>query len=303
MDRLNALEIFRKVVDRNGFSAAARELGLSNASVSKAIKELEAQLGAQLIVRTTRSLHLTDVGQAYYQRVGDVLDSLREADEQVRNESATPQGRLRVSAPMSLGLVALQEALLSFCKAYPEIVLDLHMSDAMVDVVGEGFDAAIRGGVLPDSSLKARKLMDINHVVVAAPDYLARSPAISRPEDLSAHDALVFSGAVEPQTLYTLKRGDNVVQAPLRPRFRVNSSLAVKSAVLAGLGVASLPNIYVRQELESGALVQVLPDWSGPERALYVVYPEQREMSRKLRALLDHLGAAFKRGAEPNSFD
>lgn len=295
MDRLGALEIFRKVVDCNGFSAAARDLGLSNASVSKAIKELESQLGAQLIVRTTRSLHLTDVGQAYYQRVGDVLDALHEADDRVRNDSASPRGRLRVSAPMSLGLVALQEALLSFCKAYPDIILDLHMSDAMVDVVGEGFDAAIRGGNLPDSSLKARKLMDINHVVVAAPEYLARSPAISRPEDLSAHDALVFTGSVEPLALFTFRRGDERVQASLKPRFRVNSSLAVKTAVLEGLGVASLPSIYVRQELESGALVQLLPDWSGQERGLYVVYPEQREMSRKLRALLDHLSATFKR--------
>ena len=138
MDRLGTLEIFRKVVDRNGFSAAARDLGLSNASVSKAIKELESQLGAQLIVRTTRSLHLTDVGQAYYQRVGDVLDALHEADDRVRNDSASPRGRLRVSAPMSLGLVALQEALLSFCKAYLDIILDLHMSDAMVDVVLRG---------------------------------------------------------------------------------------------------------------------------------------------------------------------
>lgn len=295
MDRLGTLEIFRKVVERNGFSAAARDLGLSNASVSKAIKELESQLGAQLIVRTTRSLHLTDVGQAYYQRVGDVLDALHEADDRVRNDSASPRGRLRVSAPMSLGLVALQEALLSFCKAYPDIILDLHMSDAMVDVVGEGFDAAIRGGNLPDSSLKARKLMDINHVVVAAPEYLARSPDISRPEDLSAHDALVFTGSVEPLALFTFRRGDERVQASLNTRFRVNSSLAVKTAVLEGLGVASLPSIYVRQELESGALVQLLPDWSGQERGLYVVYPEQREMSRKLRALLDHLSAIFKR--------
>lgn len=295
MDRLGTLEIFRKVVERNGFSAAARDLGLSNASVSKAIKELESQLGAQLIVRTTRSLHLTDVGQAYYQRVGDVLDALHEADDRVRNDSASPRGRLRVSAPMSLGLVALQEALLSFCKAYPDIILDLHMSDAMVDVVGEGFDAAIRGGNLPDSSLKARKLMDINHVVVAAPEYLARSPDISRPEDLSAHDALVFTGSVEPLALFTFRRGDERVQASPNTRFRVNSSLAVKTAVLEGLGVASLPSIYVRQELESGALVQLLPDWSGQERGLYVVYPEQREMSRKLRALLDHLSATFKR--------
>lgn len=297
MDRLGTLEIFRKVVDRNGFSAAARDLGLSNASVSKAIKELEAQLGAQLIVRTTRSLHLTDVGQAYYRRVGDVLDALHEADDRVRNDSASPRGRLRVSAPMSLGLVALQEALLSFCKAYPDIILDLHMSDAMVDVVGEGFDAAIRGGNLPDSSLKARKLMDINHVVVATPDYLARSPAISRPEDLSAHDALVFTGSVEPLALFTFRRGDERVQASLNTRFRVNSSLAVKTAVLEGLGVASLPSLYVRQELENGTLVQLLPDWSGQERGLYVVYPEQREMSRKLRALLDHLSATFKRGS------
>lgn len=293
MDRLNALEIFRKVVDCNGFSAAARELGLSNASVSKAIKELESQLGAQLIVRTTRSLHLTDVGRAYYQRVGQVLDALEDADEQVRSETAAPRGRLRLAAPMSLGLVALQEALLSFCKTYPDILLDLHMSDSVVDVVGEGFDAAIRGGNLPDSSLKARKLMSLDRVVVAAPEYLARTPALERPEDLSEHDALIYSGAEHSETC-TLKRDGETVQVHLRPRLRVNSSIAVKSAAEQGLGIAVTPHVYVRQALDEGALVQLLPDWSIEGRALYMVYPEQRAVSRKLRVLLDHLAEAFR---------
>ncbi|WP_306014761.1 LysR family transcriptional regulator [Oceanicaulis sp. MMSF_3324] len=293
MDRLNALEIFRKVVDCNGFSAAARELGLSNASVSKAIKELESQLGAQLIVRTTRSLHLTDVGLAYYQRVGQVLDALEDADEQVRSETAAPRGRLRLAAPMSLGLVALQEALLSFCKTYPDILLDLHMSDSVVDVVGEGFDAAIRGGNLPDSSLKARKLMSLDRVVVAAPEYLARRPALERPEDLSAHDALIYSGAEHSETC-TLKRDEETVQVHLRPRLRVNSSIAIKSAAEQGLGIAVTPHVYVRQALDEGRLVQLLPDWSIEGRALYMVYPEQRAVSRKLRVLLDHLAEAFR---------
>ncbi|EAP88644.1 probable transcriptional regulator [Oceanicaulis alexandrii HTCC2633] len=293
MDRLSTLEIFRKVVDRNGFSAAARDLGLSNASVSKAIKELEAQLGAQLIVRTTRSLHLTDVGQAYYQRVGGVLDALDDADELVRSETASPRGRLRLAAPLSLGLVALQEALLSFCKTYPDILLDLHMSDAVVDVVGEGFDAAIRGGNLPDSSLKARKLMSLDRVVVASPDYLARSVELKRPEDLSRHDALIYSGAEHSETCI-LKRDGEAVQVQLRPRLRVNSSIAVKSAAVEGLGIAVTPHVYVRQALEEGALVQLLPDWSIEGRALYVVYPEQREVSRKLRVLLDHLAETFR---------
>lgn len=294
MDRLTALEVFRRVIELDGFSAAARDLGLSNAAVSKAVKDLETRLGAQLIVRTTRTLHLTDVGQAYYRQITGVLDTLSEADELVRSETASPRGRLRVTAPMSLGLVALSESLISFCQTYPDILVDLHMSDTVVDLVGEGFDVALRGGVLQDSTFKARKLMDLDRLVLASPDYLARKGAPERPEALTEHDCLVYSGTQHTPESWTLERGEESVLVHVRPRLRVNSSIALKNAAVAGLGICVLPSVYVREALEEGSLVHALPGWQASERALYAVYPEQREMSRKLRVFLDHLSETFR---------
>lgn len=293
MDRFMTLEVFRRVVERNGFSAAARDMGLSNAAVSKAVKDLEGRLGVQLIVRTTRSLSLTDAGAGYYAQACSVLDALAEADEQVRAEAASPRGRLKVSAPMSIGLMTLTTVLPAFCRQYPDILLDLHMSDDYVDLVRGGFDLAIRGGLLQDSSLKARKLLDLDRIVCAAPHYLEAHGRPAAPADLAAHHCLVYSGTEAPET-WPLSGVDGMQSVTVTPRVRINNSIALKDAAVDGLGITLLPRVYVQAELESGALVEALPGWRGEARALYAVYPEQREVSRKVRVFLDFLVDRFR---------
>ena len=292
MDRFSSLTVFRRVIECGSFSAAARDLNYSNAAVSKMVKDLEAELGAQLIVRTTRSLHLTDIGRTYFDQVSDLLDGLAAADEQVRAETGTPRGRLRVAAPMSFGLATVAHMLPRFAARHPEIRIDLVMNDRFVDLVDEGFDLAIRGGALADSSLRARKLHDIRRVLCAAPDYLSRHAPPATPEDLASHAGLVYTGAQTPD-IWHLQRGARQAAIPVRSVFRANSSLAVREAALSGLGIALVPDLYVRDALSSGTLVQILPDWEGAPQALHALYPAHREQSLKHRLLIDFLVGEF----------
>ena len=187
MDRYVALSVFRRVIECNGFSAAARDLGYSNAAVSKIIKDLEADLGAPLIVRTTRSLSLTDTGRDYFERASQLLDDWSDMDEAARASSREPRGRLRLSLPMSLGVIRLSAVIARFSARYPHIRIDLELGDRYVDLVGEGFDLAIRGGELQDSSLRARKLMAIERGLVASPAYLEARAASSMSDQSSSN--------------------------------------------------------------------------------------------------------------------
>lgn len=288
MDRIAALRVFRRVIELNGFAAAARDLDLSNAAVSKFIKDLEADLGTPLILRTTRSLRLTDTGHDYFNQITRILDDLGKADDAVRSSGAEPRGVLRVSAPLSLGLVLLSAILARFAVRYPELDLDVEFGDQPVDLIEGRFDLAIRGGLLRDSSLKARKLMDIERVVCASPDYLSRCGTPESPEDLSGHRCLTYSLSATPRS-WVLERDGESVRIAVDGGFRANNSLAVREAAIEGLGVALLPKIYVVDALESGRLVRVLPDWRGEVHALYGVYPQHREASLKVRSLLDFL--------------
>lgn len=289
-----ALTVFRRVVELGGFAAAARDLGYSNAAVSKMVKELEADLGAQLLVRTTRKLHVTDIGRDYFGRVCDHLDGLSEADDVVRMHMATPRGRLRVSAPMSFGLTALSRALPAFAAQYPDISVDLVMNDSVVDLVEEGFDLAIRGGQLTDSSLKARKLTTIDRIVCASVEYLERRGTPTTPEDLRAHECLIYSNAPSPE-VWRLVSDDGVdCSVTVASRYRVNNSLALRDAALEGLGLAFLPRIYVEEAIASGALQRTLTAWGGEPQALFAVYPAHRQASPKLRAFLDFLAGLFQ---------
>ncbi len=290
MDRYVALSVFRRVIERNGFSAAARDLGYSNAAVSKIIKDLEADLGAPLILRTTRSLSLTDTGRDYYDRACRLLDDWSDMDEEARAASREPRGRLRVSLPMSLGVIRLSAVIARFSALYPQIRIDLELGDRYVDLVGEGFDLAIRGGGLQDSTLRARKLMAIERGICAAPAYLDTRGRPDSPSGLAGHDALLFSLAAAPNS-WTLERGGTRETVTVQGRFRANNSLALRDAAMAGSGLAFIPLIYAREALADGRLVRVLPDWSGEPQHLYGVYPAHRETSRKLRLFLDFLVA------------
>lgn len=288
MDRMTGLRTFRRVVELNGFSAAARDLGYSNAAVSKIIKELEADLGVQLLIRTTRSLSLTDTGQAYFDRITFLLDELAYADEAAREHSTTLKGRLKLSAPMSLGLTVLSDLVAEFTLTYPDLRIDLEMSDGKVDIVAGGFDLAIRGGTLDDSTLRARRLMKLERIVCAAPSYLEQADTIGKPCDLKPHDCLVYTMSSSPH-LWRLQRENKSEDVPVSGRFSANSSMAIRDAALRGVGPALLPTIYVEQDLKAGRLVNVLPGWSGAPQALFAVYPAHRESSRKLRVFIDYL--------------
>lgn len=292
MDRFSTLTVFRRVVELGSFTAAARDLNYSNAAVSKMIKDLEAELGAQLIVRTTRSLHLTDTGLSYFDQVSDLLDGIAAADEAVRSQTGTPRGRLKISAPVSFGLLAIAPMLARFATQYPEIKVDLVLNDSFVDLVEEGYDLAIRGGSMADSSLKARKLCDIDRILCAAPGFLSQHTQLSDPEELSGLACLEYTASAT-SNVWHLQSGSMQKSIPIRAVFRANNSIAIRHAALAGLGIALLPRTYVEEELAAGALVNVLPGWKGQPQALYAVYAAHRETSLKHRAIVDFLAREF----------
>lgn len=289
MDHLTALRVFREVVEGNSFAAAARRLCLSPAAVSKNIGELEAHLSTRLLNRTTRRLSLTEAGQQYYTQIAQILDDLDEADRALGPMQSEPTGTLRVSAPMSLTLTQLADAIPQFLCRYPQLSLDLRLDDRRVDLVKEGFDVAIRGSdKLEDSSLVARKLMSMTHVLCGAPAYFSRHGVPDSPDALRQHECVQFSLSGHAR-LWSFRKNDAQIDVPIDGRYKVTSSLAVREALLAGFGISLIPRIYVGDDIEQGRLVTVLDDWSTVETHVYAVYPSRRYLNSKVRAFVDFL--------------
>lgn len=289
MDRLTALAVFRQVVERGSFAAAARYLKLSAAAVSKNIGELEAHLAVRLLNRTTRSMSLTEAGQRYYEQVSRILDDLQQADSSLGELQATPSGTLRVSAPMSFSLVCLADAIPRFLARYPELTLDLQLDDRRVDMIAEGFDLAVRGSDrLEDSSLVARPLLTLRHVLCAAPQYLRRHGTPQVPEDLQALECVQFSLSGHARE-WVFQRGEQVRRLEVCGRYSVNSSLALCAALRAGHGISLVPEIYVRDDLAQGRLQPLLEDWQMMQTQLYAIYPSRRQLQAKVRVFIDFL--------------
>lgn len=287
MDRFTALRVFRQVVELGSFAAAARQLSLSPAAISKNITELETHLGVRLLNRTTRSLSRTEAGERYYETVVRILDELDEVDATFGSHQDTPSGLLRVTVPMTLTLIRLSEAIPRFLQRYPKITLDLHMDSRRVDVVEEGFDIAIRSiDKLEDSSLIARKLITMQQVVCGSPDYFTAHGTPRHPTDLKDHNCLKFtlSGHVDD---WEFEKEGAKVRLSVAGRYRATSSLAIRDALRAGFGLSLLPSIYVREDIESGRLRAVLEDWVGIKSTVYAVYPSRRFLPGKVRAFLD----------------
>lgn len=293
MDRLTALNVFRQVAERGSFAEAGRFLRLSPAAISKNVAELEAHLGVRLIHRTTRRMHLTEAGQSYLETVQHVLDSLGEADRALGPLQAVPQGTLRVTAPMTVGLTWLSAVMPDFLRRYPDLRLDLNLDDRRVDLVRDGYDVALRGSdSLEDSSLTARRLATLDHVLCAAPAYWAEHGVPARPADLRGHECLRFSLSGHADQ-WTFRKNGEVEQVKVRGRYSVASSLAVRDALVAGFGVSLIPRAYVRPHLEDGRLVAALEDWRANETTLFAVYPSRRHVAPKLRVFLDFLAETF----------
>jgi DNA-binding transcriptional LysR family regulator len=291
---LEGLAIFAKVVELRSFAGAAEELGLSKATVSKAVTRLETRLGARLFNRTSRRLALTDAGQSLVEPATRVLVQGEEAENAALAQSAAPRGLVRLAAPMSFGLSDVAPALPRFLEAYPDVSVDLHLSDATIDLVGMGFDAALRIAALPDSSLVARRLRSVKRYVVAAPSYLARRGRPTHPGHLAEHSCLGYAYLPTPDTWrFVNAAGEEASIRPAGP-LRVNNADALMPALIAGQGLAVMPDFIAREALADGRLEPVMTDWSPPPIALHLVMPPGGPRPARVEALTAFLAEALK---------
>jgi DNA-binding transcriptional LysR family regulator len=292
MDKLTSIRAFTRVVQHGNFAAAARELRLSRSAVSKYVIDLERELGAQLLVRTTRSASPTENGQAYYERCIAILADLEEADRAVASLQSEPRGLLRVNAPMSFGTLHLGRAVADFMEKYPELQIQLVLSDQQIDPVQEGFDVTLRIADLPSSSLIARKIAPAARVVCAAPSYLARRGLPKHPSELRDHDCLTYGYlATGNQWKLTGPDGDHWIQIPWT--LCSNNGEVLRDAVVKGRGIALLPTFIVGGDLQEGSLRSVLTDYRAPEISVYAIYPQTRHLSVKVRVFIDFLIERF----------
>ncbi|WP_429162468.1 LysR family transcriptional regulator [Aeromonas media] len=295
MNKITALNVFRRVVEMGTFKAAADDLHLSQAAVSKNINELEAFLGIALINRTTRRLSVTESGMAYYGQICGVLDSLEAADQSIMAASFTPRGRLRVGVPMSYGLIRLNPLICEFQRSYPAISIEVNLSDTYMDLVDQGLDVVIRGAAaLDDSTLRAKPLCEVRRVLCAAPDYLEEAGQPARPEDLKGHNCLLYSLSSSPRKWFFTREAESVAVELKPASFCANNGIALKQAAVQGLGVILMPKEFVSSELADGTLVKLLPDWQPDPHALFAVYPFHKEQSPKVRLFIEFLVKAFQ---------
>lgn len=293
---LDDLLVFAAVAETEGFSAAARRLGVSKSMVSAAVARLEARLGVRLLQRTTRRLSLTEAGLAALPHVQQARTAAQDAEEAVVSLLVSPRGQLKVSAPMSFGVLHVAPALGAFASRYPEVEVELVLDDRVVDLVGGGFDLAIRIGALADSSLVASPIGCSRNVLVAHADYLARAGTPTEPSALAAHAALVYSLSATGAT-WTLARGGRSETVKVRGPLKANSSTALREAALQGLGITSLPLFVAGADLAEGRLQHVLPDWSLPEVGIHLVTAARGRQPRKVTAFGEFLRAWI--GAPP----
>lgn len=284
MQRWDRIEAFVEVVRLGTFSAAARQLKVSNSHVSRLIGQLENQLSTQLLYRTTRQIRLTDAGERYYEHCHTLFEGFREAEAAISDFQARPRGVLKLTAGGYFGERYIAPLANDFQRLHEGLELSLHFTNRRVDLVDEGYDLAIRTGVLKDSSLIARRLCPRREYVVATPEYLARAGVPQCPEDLHRHDCLMGS-----RDTWMLQENGLRRDIRVRGRWRGNSGLALLDAALKGLGLAQLPDYLVEDALAAGQLVAVLDDCRHRDTAVWAVYPRHRHLSPKVRQFVDYL--------------
>lgn len=283
--------MFNAVAESGSFRAAAERLNVSPSAVSKAINELETRLGARLIARTTRQLALTEAGTSYHASVASALATLEEGAETVNAVTAAPRGLLRVAMPVMFGQLFIAPLLPRFVERYPDVRIDVTSSDGFVDVVGDGYDVAIRGASgMPDSTMIARKIMETPTIVCASPAYIEKHGAPQHPDELPDHACLVATAApsIAEWDFDIDNAGYSVrVSGPIR-----STSLTVaREGALAGTGIARFPYHFAEPDITSGRLVRLLQDFERQEASVYLVYPAQRELALKTRAFIDFVVA------------
>jgi DNA-binding transcriptional LysR family regulator len=287
------LAIFAKVVELRSFAAAASDLALSRATVSKAVTRLEERLGARLFNRTSRRLAVTDAGQKLSERAARLLSDGEAAESEALAQSVAPRGLVRLAVPMTFGVKAVAPILPAFLEAYPDVAIDLHLSDAMIDLIGDGFDIGLRIARLPDSSLVARRLCAVRRYTVASPAYLKRHGRPTHPMHLAQHRCLGYSYLTTAGVWhYTNAAGEQASVRPAGP-LRVNNGDALMAALLAGLGIADLPDFIVGDAIASGEVEVILKGWKQTEGSVHLVMPPGGPRPARVEVLADFLAKHF----------
>jgi DNA-binding transcriptional LysR family regulator len=293
MDRMTEMEAFAMVVDQGGFTDAARRMGISKSAVSKHISSLEARLGARLLNRTTRRVNPTDIGLAYYDRARRVLNDAGEADALVTSMQSAPTGLLRISVATDFGVNHLSPALGTFLRDYPDVTVNMVLTNRYVELISEGFDMAVRIGHLSDSSLRARKLADTTWRMVGAPDYFVRHGRPARIDDLNAHRLLHYASQPGGGVWKLTSLSGEARQVRTGGWLSVNDGQSLLNAAVAGLGIAYLPSFLTHRALTAGTVEPAIPDLPGETMGIHAVYPPGRFTQPKVRAFVDFLAEAY----------
>ena len=288
---------FVRVVETGAFARAAERMGISKSILSRRVARLEEQLGARLLTRSAQGAQPTDIGQAYYARASNILVDLEAAREVVAEAVTQVAGTIRMSAPLSFGSQHLAPALADFARLHPKVELDVSLDDRTIDLVGGGYDLAVRIGKLPDSALIARRIAPVRAAVLASPDYLAERGRPEAPRDLNDHDLLLYANSGRGnQWRFKVNGRWEYVHGHIR--FRADNGELLREAACAGLGIVILPSFIAAPAIESGALEVLLRDYPLDENGLHVVMPPGRATTARVRALVDFLAARF--GPEPD---
>lgn len=293
MDKMAEYTVFVRVVEDGGFSAAARVLRLTPSAISKQIARLEDRLGVRLINRTTRRLGLTDEGRSFYERCVGILSDIAEAEDSLISSSDKPRGKLHINTGVAFGRNQINPLVPAFLERYPEIDLDITMTDSLSDLVEEGIDVAIRFGFLQDSTLVARHLADSRRAICASPEYLEKFGVPETPQDLVNHNCLAFSHLPHLNE-WIFKAPDGEFTFRAKGNFMANNGEAIHEMAVSGLGISRMAEFMVTPDVKSGRLVRVLQDYYRDiEVPIHAIYPTKRHLSAKVRAFVDYLVESF----------
>lgn len=287
MNPFEDMRIFSQVMESGSFTAAADKLGLSKQFVSRRLMALEERLGVRLLNRSTRRLDPTPLGQSYYESALRLLAEVEQVEQGIAGQTSEPRGTVRLSAPLSFAVAHLGELLPAFLQRYPQVSVEVDLSDRSVDLLAEGYDLALRIGVLEDSTLIARRLAAIERVYCASPEYLARNGTPSRPDELAAHECLPYGHGRQVQWRFVEQGKARVVT--VCGRMRANNGDLLREAAISGMGITYLPTFIVGEALAAGTLVSVLQDFAPEPLQLSAVYPQHRQSARPVQALIEFL--------------
>ncbi|GLO09326.1 LysR family transcriptional regulator [Pseudomonas putida] len=287
MNPYEDMRIFAQVMEAGSFTAAADRLGMSKQSVSRRLMQLEERLGVRLLNRSTRRLDATPLGQHYYQSALRLLGEVQQVEHDISGQAQALRGTLRLSAPLSFAMSHLGCLLTEFLQLHPQVDVEVDLSDRAVDLIGEGYDLALRIGALEDSSLIARRIASVERVYCASPAYLQARGVPLKPEDLAGHDCLPYGHSRQVQ--WQFRQGGKAQAIQVTGRMRANNGELLRDAAIAGMGVTYLPTFIVGQALADGRLVNVLEEWTPPALQLSAVYPQHRQVARPVQGFVSFL--------------